>query len=348
MERSRSLVHGLLLMALLALSLAPAEAQTQAQPIVTVTVLPPAYARIVAMLAGDLVRVVNPMPPNVDPHTYEPKPEDIDRAFRSDLIVVDAKGHLPFGDRLIDLARERGARIVVVIDEIKKRGWQPEITGKGVENIHIPLDANATVLMIDVVREEIVKVAREKGASAADVERLNARLAVASGIMKSMISAGAEIGKARAGNMSGVAAYSSKGVYVLRSIGIRAVDSLVEEHEEPSPAKIKELKSKGVKCILILEDADHYSKGVIEELKKNDINPVFISAREANRRGMAAALPIMAAEALRAGCENSVKVEVADHHDHDGESSMLTMGLAAYSLLATIALGVLLFRRIVK
>lgn len=346
MEGSRKIVHGLILLALLVVAL-PAEAQTQAQPLVTITVLPPAYARIVAVLGGDLIRVVNPMPPNVDPHTYEPRPEDIERALRSDLVVVDARGHLPFGDRLIDVARERKARIVVLQEELKKRGWRPEITARGTENPHLPLDANATMLMIDVVREEIIKVAREKGVAAADLERLSARLAVASGIIKGSISAGVEVAKARLGNMSGVASYSSKGVYVLRSIGITAVGNLVEEHEEPSPAKIRELKSKGAKCILVLEDADHYSRGIIEELRKNDIKPVFVSLREANRRGLPAAIPVMTAEALRVGCQEEVEVKVEDHHHEEGMQP-LTLGLAAYSVIATIALAALLFRRIVK
>ncbi|GEM_PF-668436 len=70
---------------------------------------------IVKGVGGDLVSVVNIVPPGTDPHTYEPPPSQlISMLKRADVVFITGPTHLPVELRIRELAREGAIKAVIV------------------------------------------------------------------------------------------------------------------------------------------------------------------------------------------------------------------------------------------
>ncbi|MCS7107746.1 MAG: zinc ABC transporter substrate-binding protein [Acidilobaceae archaeon] len=351
MDASRSKVHEVLSIALLLLIAFPLlsavegiASQPQAQPIVTISVVPPVWARVLNIVGSPFVRAVNPVPEGVDPHHYEPKPEDIERALRADLVVVDSREHLPMGKRLVEAARERGVPLILVEEDARKRGWRPLLKPSGAENLHVHFDANATLIMVDMVVERIVEIARAKGVPQAQLEAMRSALSSRASLFKAIYLSSITLGKSRAQGMEGVALYSSLSQYLARDIGITPVVILLDEHEEElKPRDLERLKASGAKCMLMLEGPEHFDQKVVKEISELGVRPVIVKVREVMGAAGPHFLPAVAAEALAQGCSAQVMVE-AHEHEHQHIDPLL-VGVSAYALAVTLLAAFLLLRR---
>ncbi|HEU5079956.1 MAG TPA: metal ABC transporter substrate-binding protein [Opitutaceae bacterium] len=94
-----------------------------------VAFLPSAFARprvvtthtvledFVRVIGGDSLDVDCILPNNVDPHTFEPKPTDVRRLAKADLVVVNGFGLEPWADKLIQNSGFRG-EVLVAADSV--------------------------------------------------------------------------------------------------------------------------------------------------------------------------------------------------------------------------------------
>ncbi|MEN3000208.1 MAG: zinc ABC transporter substrate-binding protein [Acidilobaceae archaeon] len=317
--------------------------EAQAQPLVTVTVVPPSWARVIAMIGSPFVRVVNPIPEGVDPHHYEPKPEDIEKAVKADIIVVDNLEHLPINKKLVEAARERKVPLILVEEDAMKRGWRPLKKPSGADNKHLHLDPNSTMIMVEMVIEEAVKIAKAKGAPAAQVEAMSSRLSANAAMFKSTYLSSISYAQSVLKGMSGVALYSAKTQYVAHSMGLKPVFIMLDEpEEEPKPGDIERLKASGAKCVLLLAGHEHFDERVVEDLSKAGVKVVYVNIREVMRRAGPHFVPAVTAEALVQACGKPMVEH--DHHDHL-HIDPVTTGLAAYAALVTVVAALLVLRR---
>lgn len=71
-------------------------------------------------VGGELVAVECILPNNVDPHSYEPKPADVRRLAKADLVIVNGLGLEPWATRLIENSGFRG-RVVEASQRIPRK-----------------------------------------------------------------------------------------------------------------------------------------------------------------------------------------------------------------------------------
>lgn len=141
-----------------------------------VTTLFPLYD-FARTIAGDKAQVTMLLPPGVEPHTFEPKPEDMIRISRAGLFVYTSKQMEPWADKIISGIDNKALRVVnagerasyrsaVKEDEHgheKERGHEKESghekerghDQKGMDP-HIWLDFSNAALMVDSILDGLI------------------------------------------------------------------------------------------------------------------------------------------------------------------------------------------------
>ena len=80
-----------------------------------VVVTSPSLLWVVKEVGGDLVSVVNVIPPGIDPHTYEPPPSQLVSVLKNaDVVFITGPTHLPVESRIKELAREGVIRAIII------------------------------------------------------------------------------------------------------------------------------------------------------------------------------------------------------------------------------------------
>ena len=80
---------------------------------VVVTSLPLLW--VVKEVGGNLVSVVDIVPPGTDPHTYEPPPSQLVSMLKNaDVVFITGPTHLPVELRIRELAKERAIKAIIV------------------------------------------------------------------------------------------------------------------------------------------------------------------------------------------------------------------------------------------
>jgi zinc/manganese transport system substrate-binding protein len=93
---------------LLGLALVPAVARAQAPDTIPVVASFSILADMVRQIGGDAVSVSSLVPPDGDPHTYEPRPSDLRAVAAARLLVVNGLGLEGWMTRLVGSAGYRG------------------------------------------------------------------------------------------------------------------------------------------------------------------------------------------------------------------------------------------------
>lgn len=132
-------------------------------------------------IAGDKAQVTMLLPPGVEPHTFEPKPEDMIRISRAGLFVYTNKYMEPWAEKIITGIDNKKLRVVNAGERVAYLGGASEDehghhSGKGVHaptgtDPHIWLDFANAELMVDSILAGFV--AADPGNDA--VYRQNAR-----------------------------------------------------------------------------------------------------------------------------------------------------------------------------
>ena len=249
-----------ILVALMTLALAvvtgsPAHADT---PLVVASFYP--LYEFSRRIAGDRAEVISLIPSGVEPHDWEPSPQDVVRVQKAKLFVYNGAGLEPWVDKLLRDARARGVVVVRASERValitgEGRGHehgQEAQSGAALKgathavNPHVWLDPVGAQAQVEAIRAGFAKIDPPNAAVyAANARAYRARLATldaafASGLKQC----------ARRDIVTTHAAFS----YVARRYGLTQIPiSGLEPESEPSPADlaalVKQVKERKVRYV---------------------------------------------------------------------------------------------------
>lgn len=114
---------------------------------VTVSFYP--LAHFTEKVGGDLVEVATITQPGVEPHDYEPTPQDIVKIRSSRLFIFNGNGLDPWAERLREDLINNGVRVIDMSAALKSS------TTEYIIDPHIWLDPLLVSRQIDIIREEL-------------------------------------------------------------------------------------------------------------------------------------------------------------------------------------------------
>ncbi len=77
------------------------------------------WANVAKNIGGDLVEVTTLTPPGVEPHEYEPTPQDLVKLNKADVVIVNGGGIDTWAEKTIDELRSDGVRVVRISDDVE-------------------------------------------------------------------------------------------------------------------------------------------------------------------------------------------------------------------------------------
>lgn len=131
-----------------------------------VTTLFPLYD-FARTIAGDKAQVTMLLPPGVEPHTFEPKPEEMIRISRAGLFIYTSRYMEPWADKIITGIDSKTLRVVNAGERVSYRaGMVPDEHGHGLKegrahdqkgmDPHVWLDFTNAVLMVDTILDGFI------------------------------------------------------------------------------------------------------------------------------------------------------------------------------------------------
>lgn len=121
-----SRLRAIALAGFLVLAAAPAGAAERLEVVASF----PVVADIVRQVGGDHVSVTSLIPPESDPHAWQPRPRDVQRLANADLVVVNGLGLEGWLDRVVAASGYRGPLVVA------SRDVAPVFVAPGVPDPH--------------------------------------------------------------------------------------------------------------------------------------------------------------------------------------------------------------------
>lgn len=130
----------------------------------TVGVTLHAYYSWVANIAGDTIELVTVIPPEVDPHSYQPRPQDLAKLEKMAIIVVNTLGHDDYITGMLKAAgQEKIRRIeanqgVPLIPAVLPKHASKEPPDQIAYNSHTYVSILTAIQQINTIAEELGKV----------------------------------------------------------------------------------------------------------------------------------------------------------------------------------------------
>lgn len=131
---------------------------------VVVTIYP--LADLAKQVGGDLVNVTTVVPAGVEPHEYEPTPQDIAKLYKAEVVILNGNGMDVWADRLMDDLRQKGVRVIRMSDEIPSIGTDP----------HFWLDPVLAKQAVDLISRPLFLTLHDPETLDRQIEATNARL----------------------------------------------------------------------------------------------------------------------------------------------------------------------------
>lgn len=162
-RRSAIAFLGAIALGWIAVSCRPAPMQTADDPkkptvVATNTIL----ADLTQQVGGEAIALVSILKPGDDPHVYEPVPIDTQRLEDADLILYNGYNLEPGLIRLAESAGVQGRRVAVG-EAVPPLELEQE--GSTVPDPHVWGDAQNAILMVNVIRDELVRLSPEDEAT---------------------------------------------------------------------------------------------------------------------------------------------------------------------------------------
>jgi zinc transport system substrate-binding protein len=243
----------LMTLALAVVAGAPARADT---PLVVASFYP--LYEFARQVAGNRAEVISLIPPGVEPHDWEPSPQDVVRVQKAKLFVYNGAGLEPWVDKLLRDAKAKGVvvvraseRVALITGESHEHGQEAKSGAKPkgdvhAVNPHVWLDPVRAQAQVEAIRAGFARIDPANAAAyAANAQAYRARLAAldaafASGLKQC----------ARRDIVTTHAAFS----YVARRYGLTQIPiSGLEPESEPSPADlaalVKQVKERKVQYV---------------------------------------------------------------------------------------------------
>ncbi len=87
-------------------------------------------------VGGELVEVITITPPGIEPHEYEPTPQDLVKMQKADLVLINGNGVDPWAEKVVDGLRAKQIRVLILSEGI---AVLPSEEGEGLDP-HVWLD----------------------------------------------------------------------------------------------------------------------------------------------------------------------------------------------------------------
>jgi zinc transport system substrate-binding protein len=239
---------------MLALPVAPGSPARAETPLVVASFYP--LYEFSKQVAGDRAEVVTLVPFGVEPHDWEPSPQDVVRVQKAKLFVYNGAGLEPWVDKLLRDAKAKGVvvvraseRVALITGEGHGHEHGQRVKPKGdahAVNPHVWLDPVGAQVQVEAIRAGFAKIDPANAvAYAAGAQAYRTRLAAldaafASGLRQC----------ARRDIVTTHAAFS----YVARRYGLTQIAiSGLEPESEPSPADlavlVRQVKERKVRYV---------------------------------------------------------------------------------------------------
>ena len=202
-----------------------------------------AYYSWVKTIVGDDAEVLPIIAEGTDPHSYQPRPEDIQKINGLDALVINGMGH---DDYIKPMIKAAGNKDLMVIDPHKdvplipshQKIYEFEKTDKKQKvsyNSHTYIAINGAVQQIYNITDEIVKLSPENS----DRFRHNAR-SYSKSLRKMLAAALQKINASKSDNAR-IATVHDGYAYLLSELGIEVAAVIQPRHGiEPSPRQLQD------------------------------------------------------------------------------------------------------------
>ncbi len=192
-------------------------------------------------VGGELVEVTTITPPGVEPHEYEPTPQDLVKMQKADLVLMNGNGLDSWAEKVVDGLRAEQVRVLVLSEGI---AVLPSEEGAGLDP-HVWLDP---VFAIQISE----KIASALSQGSPDADQLTAQKEAYVARLKALDEA-YQAGLARCERREIVTSHNAFR-YLAKRYSLTNYYILgLSPEEDPSPQKIAEVstlaKQKGVKAI---------------------------------------------------------------------------------------------------
>ena len=206
-----------------------------------VTTLFPLYD-FVRNVGGDSVAVTLLLPPGVEPHSFEPKPEDVQKVARADVFIYTSMAMEPWAEKLVNgvarsgkplkLEAGAGARYLEAAVGEDDDQHRHEKAHEGTRDPHIWLDIRNAMLMVDTIAGALANSAPAKRALfLANAAAYNKQLAA----LESRFTSGLAVCKSREFIHGGHYAFA----YLADCYQLKYTSAFgVSAESEPSPRKL--------------------------------------------------------------------------------------------------------------
>lgn len=152
------------------------------KPVIAASFYPLAF--LAREIAGSGYDVTSVTPGGVEPHDFEPSPQDIVRLQSANILFANGLGLDPWVERLHATLKERGVAVVTVSDGIEEKGvpliagGEEDIEEAGHANPHVWLDPLAMQTLAASVSSALSQAfPADKELFAANAQKLNVALA---------------------------------------------------------------------------------------------------------------------------------------------------------------------------
>jgi len=162
--KSDSIMAGILLLFFAILTLLPACSKSGSRgdsgKLRVVTTLFPLYD-FTRVVGGDAVEVTLLLPPGVEPHSFEPRPEDMMSVAKADIFIYTNSGMEPWAEKLLGGVTRNGKPVKIeagrgtrYINAVDARGDDHKA---GAKDPHVWLDIANAMLMVDTVANALAE-----------------------------------------------------------------------------------------------------------------------------------------------------------------------------------------------
>jgi zinc transport system substrate-binding protein len=210
-------------------------------------------------LAGDQTNVINLVPPGVEPHDFEPKPQDIMTLNKAQVFVYNGGGFEGWVDKVVQSLDNKN---LVVVDTSKF--VQTEKTASGQIDPHFWLDPNQAKNQAKAIYDALVKVdPAHKSEYTKRFDQLSKQFADLDSSIRAAV--------AHTSHKEMIVSHAAFG-YLAHAYGLQQIAiSGINPSEEPSQQDLSQIvelaKAKHIEYILF----ETLSSGKIAETVKNEV-----------------------------------------------------------------------------
>jgi zinc transport system substrate-binding protein len=233
---------------------------------ITVGVTLHAYYSWVANIAGDTVKLVTVIPDNVDPHSYQMRPQDLKNLEKLDVIVVNTLGHDDYIDDMLKAAGQEDIKRILPNTSIplipsahKSYSFQKEKGETVSYNSHTYVSILGAIQQINTITDELVKMQPQHTA----LYKENAH-SYAKTLRKMLRNALKELKQYKAKDIS-IATVHDGYNYIFQELGI-TTDAVIQPRHgiEPSARQLADTikRIKRAKANVLFSEVDYQKKYV--------------------------------------------------------------------------------------